>query len=838
MKKILFTLLLSAVSFLLLLPAGADEVKVTLRPAAPAVGDRVSVVISCSSADTGSAEVILPPLGDLARWDRNMRSVRTMMSIRNGVREVTTEYIRQFTALKAGKLVIPPIRLRRNSRETAAPELTVEIAASRKAAAADPEQLQPYGEFTTLPDRPFRPGEKVELHMNVFVPGNFNVLGFNDFRIENFPGAVLLSNPRNREQLQLLSPFRTTVNSRAYVVYPFRGVARVTASGKFYPQASFVLSVREPRQIDNGGFDDDIFDSFFGSRVSFSRPRQLNVVFKDSAGVEVVPPPPVPAGFQDPGVSGKWQVSARLSSPGCRSGEIVELEITLIPQDKGESINDPMLDVPEFKFDGFRIYPPEVVRKDGRISLRYALIPLSPGEKKLDIKLALFEPVSGKYQTFVFSPVLAVTPGSVNVKTPAPAPVVPETAAPAAPPAPETVSTPSDDGLRYLKVMSAGTVKVPLFGNQKYSIIALIAGGFLLVLGDMLYRRFGRNLNAANRRRRREIKQHLRALAAEIRSSADPAGCFRSHGLADLAEMLDLPPGATAQDIADSLDDPELKQFFSELASAGFAPGETASAATVEMREKLFRFLRKLSVVLILFAGSVLIAVPEPDKGSSAYAAGKYTLASEEFRRAVDRSELSVPVLYNLGCAEYRLGNYPEALLWFTRAQLLSPGDPECRANVMLTREQLQLPPEEENSFTARLVAFRDTLFRPDQYLLCAAWGFFLLCVLFVLRGYRARMLRWCAAAVVLFLTVLALLAALEQCDSTYSSERLLVTGKSVELRSLPAENSGSVITVVNGGTQLHLLEDRNSWLRVTAGKDVGWIKTGQARRIFPYGIL
>lgn len=829
MKKMFFSVLLTVAA--IILPAGAGEIKVTLRPSSPAVGDQVSVVISASGNDSGSAELILPPLGELARWNRNMRSERTMMSIRNGVREMTMEYIRQFTALKAGKLVIPPIRLRTASGEAASRELTVEISSERQLH-GDAAQAQPYGEFTTLPDRPLRPGEKVELHMDIFVPENLNVMGINDFRLEDFPGSVLLTNTRTRQQLQLLSPYRTAVNSKVYTVYPLRGTVRVTASGKFYPQATVVLSARELRQIDNGGFDDDIFDSFFGSRMSFGQPRQLSVLLKDANGVEVVPPPPVPAGFQDLGIAGKWQVNAKLSSPGCRSGEIVELEITLIPQTPGADINDPMFKTPEVKLSGFRVYPPEVVRKNGRISLRYALIPLSPGEKRIELKFAVFDPETGKYQTFGFSPVLAVTPGSVDVKTPeaASAPVKKTTA-----PAPVM---PVDDGLRYLKKVTPGTIATPLLANQKYSIIALISAGILLVVLDLLYRRFGKGFNAARSRRRRETRERVRALAEEIKTSSDPVMCFHSHGLADLAELLELPPGATAQDIADALDDKDLKQFFANLASAGFAPGGSMAELSPGVRGKLVHFLKHLAVIVAGFAAFTLVAVSLPDKGSAAYVSGNYTLASEEFRRALDGNGVSVPLLYNLGCAEYRLGNYPEALLWFTRAQLLAPRDQECRANLHLTREKLQLPLEHENDFTSRLVEFRDTLFRPDQYLLCAAWGFFLLCILLILRGRGARIWRWSIAALVLFLTVLSLLAALEQRDSSYSPELLLVTGKTVELRSLPAENSGSVITTVNGGTSLKLLDERNSWMRVRLDEYDGWIKSGQVRRIFPYGIL
>ena len=178
-------------------------------------------------------------------------------------------------------------------------------------------------------------------------------------------------------------------------------------------------------------------------------------------------------------------------------------------------------------------------------------------------------------------------------------------------------------------------------------------------------------------------------------------------------------------------------------------------------------------------------------------------------------------------------------MLWFTRAQLLAPGDPECRANLKQVQSKLQLSQDEDSSsLGGKLANFRDSLVRPDQYLAGAAWGFFLLCLLALLRGRGGRLWRWSAAAVILFVSVLFVLAALEQCGSSYSPDRVVITAKTLEIRSLPAENSGNALSTVNGGEYAVILEERHNWLRISCNGSEGWIKSDQAKRIFPYGVL
>jgi SH3-like domain-containing protein len=59
-----------------------------------------------------------------------------------------------------------------------------------------------------------------------------------------------------------------------------------------------------------------------------------------------------------------------------------------------------------------------------------------------------------------------------------------------------------------------------------------------------------------------------------------------------------------------------------------------------------------------------------------------------------------------------------------------------------------------------------------------------------------------------------------------------------VEIRSLPVENSGSVLKKIAPGGNAVLVEKRGSWLRIICDGVEGWIPETQAVQVFPYGIL
>ena len=819
----------------------AAQVNVSFRPARPEAGEAVRVTVSASTGSRNGAELILPALPGSARWNYNMRSDGTRMSMTgSGQPQVTHTFVRQLTVTAPGKLEIPPFKVRSASGEIQSEPITLEVLPAGSRPQPEEKQLKPFGKLFTTPSRPLRPGEKINLHLELFIPENYELLNISNPAFSGLGNAVLQKDPGTGNMFRQYNPVVKSENGHEYTVLPFGVTAVTTLSGEFFPQMELVLTVRERRQVSRDDFGDDIFNSFFGNRNSYGRPENIRLQLKDQAGFKVVPLPPLPDGVVDTGLTGNWNCSARFSTASCRSGEVAELEILFVPGKFSGNIGEVPLKVPALQFSGFRVYPPETVRKNDRISIRYALIPLSPGEKKLHLKLAVFDTVKNIWQINELTPELVVTPGSINQNDPAPA------AAPAADTTPEktvkniTPPTPTavTDGLHYLKADNAEKIKLPLIADQKFILILTLGGGILLLIIDWLCRKFYKPDSAADRQHRKELRENIAALCRELENSSDPAGVVEKYGLAEIAELSGLDAGATAQDIADRIRDPELKEFFANIAQNSFVPGAIRQNGSSGVRKKLLKYLKHLALFLLMCSAPALCG-KNFTAANEAYNQGNYQLAAEEYRRALSSEDISVPLLYNLGCTEFKLGNYPEARVWFTRAGLLAPGDLEVRANLKLTEEKLQLAPAENNkSFTAHLVALRDSLFRPDQYFALAAICFFILCLIVVLRKYGSSALRWSSAAVVLFAMVLALLAGWGQMGSTYSQDKLILVGKTVEIRSLPVENSGSVLKKIAPGGNAVLVEKRGSWLRIICDGVEGWIPETQAVQVFPYGIL
>ena len=839
MKSILIQLLLCVQAILF----AAAPVQVSFRPAQPEAGEAVRVTITASTTERGGAEVILPKLPSSARWNYNMRSDSTRMSMTNsGQPQVSYTFVRQLTITAAGKLEMPPVTVRCGSKELKSEPVTLNVLPSGSRPKSEPETLKPFGKLFSTPARPVRPGEKITLHLELYIPENYELLNISMPAFTGMGNAILQKDPASGQLVRQYNPIVKNENGNEYVVYPFTISAMTAISGDFFPQAELNLSVRERRKVSRDDFDDDIFNSFFGRSSSFGRPETIRLNLKDQAGFKVVPLPPLPDGAIDLGLTGSWKCSAKFSTANCRSGEVAELEILLVPQMVSGTLEEIPLKVPELKLDGFRVYPPETIRKNNRIAIRYALVPLSTGEKSLQLKLAWFDTVKNAWQVSVQTPSLAVTPGTVNqVSTPAapaPAPKTPEV--PEAPAKPLELETPPalPDGLSYLKADTASKLKLPLIANQKILLLLTVGGGILLLLLDLLARKMLKKLPSGDRKHRREIKKRLNMLCCELEKSSDLAATVEKFGVAEIAELSGLAPGATAQDIADHIADTDLKEFFSNAACRSFSGGAVRQSSDPALRKKLLKFLKHLTVVLLLFS-AVTVYGTSFAAANAAYDRGDYVSAATAYRRALQSDQLSVPLLCNLGCTEFKLGNYPEARVWFTRAKLLAPGDLEVRANLKLTEEKLQLAPADDaGSFTAHLTSLRDSLCRPDQYLAAAGIGFFLLALIIILRGYGSSALRWSGAGVILFLIVLALLAAWGQADSSYSPNQLILTGKTVEIRSLPVENSGTVLKKITPGTSAVMIEKRGSWLRIFCDDTEGWIPETQAMQVFPYGIL
>jgi tetratricopeptide (TPR) repeat protein len=86
------------------------------------------------------------------------------------------------------------------------------------------------------------------------------------------------------------------------------------------------------------------------------------------------------------------------------------------------------------------------------------------------------------------------------------------------------------------------------------------------------------------------------------------------------------------------------------------------------------------------------------------------TLCGWQARAQSQQTGYSAAALYNLANAYVRAGKPGMAVLYYERASLLAPNDPDIEANLRFVRAPLRLPPETRNGFARALTVASPTL--------------------------------------------------------------------------------------------------------------------------------
>jgi len=215
-------------------------------------------------------------------------------------------------------------------------------------------------------------------------------------------------------------------------------------------------------------------------------------------------------------------------------------------------------------------------------------------------------------------------------------------------------------------------------------------------------------------------------------------------------------------------------------------------------------------------------------EGNQAYTESDVSVAIEKYLAARDLGVNDAVLHFNLGNAFARQGQLGQAVASYLRAERLSPGDPDIRANLAWVRRHitdLELVEEPLPLFIAEIAAVVRA-FSVNQWgvvcLFCVwvlaavlAWGWHKKIVTPVLR-------RWQLTA----LAVTMLIAATTGGRWYFAEVRqsAVVIVPEVVVRSGPAENFPALFEVHDGLT-LSLVDEREGWVRVGLGGDwQGWI--------------
>jgi tetratricopeptide (TPR) repeat protein len=214
------------------------------------------------------------------------------------------------------------------------------------------------------------------------------------------------------------------------------------------------------------------------------------------------------------------------------------------------------------------------------------------------------------------------------------------------------------------------------------------------------------------------------------------------------------------------------------------------------------------------------------DAANRSYEAGKYDDARRSYTDLVKSGPLSANLFYNLGNAEWKLGDGGEAAVNYERALALDPGHPQARANLDFVRDQTGAKIAEPQWWEQAL-GMLDT--NAASLLLSVSGWAAMFCVAVVMLRPASR-----TGPVVTLLICLLAAGYAAGClwESNVQSTKAVVIAKSTQARWAPTDVA-PVADDLPAGSEVLSPEERGPWTYCTLPDGSrAWVSTDALEKV------
>jgi tetratricopeptide (TPR) repeat protein len=216
-------------------------------------------------------------------------------------------------------------------------------------------------------------------------------------------------------------------------------------------------------------------------------------------------------------------------------------------------------------------------------------------------------------------------------------------------------------------------------------------------------------------------------------------------------------------------------------------------------------------------------------KANQAYAEARYDEAAAGYQELVRSGNWNATVFYNLGNAQYRLGNFGQAILNYERALALDPRHPEADANLRLARDEARALELKKN-----WIEHYASMATVKQWSIAAAAGFWIagFMVAYLLLAHKRSTAGIALVALGLVICGVSVFAITTLENGPSGRALAIVTGKNVAARIATADSAQMVLTLP-AGSEIKLLSERGDWIYAELPNDQhGWIPASAAERV------
>jgi hypothetical protein len=217
-------------------------------------------------------------------------------------------------------------------------------------------------------------------------------------------------------------------------------------------------------------------------------------------------------------------------------------------------------------------------------------------------------------------------------------------------------------------------------------------------------------------------------------------------------------------------------------------------------------------------------------RANELYEAGRFSEAAQLYQSLVDAGYQDSNLFYNLGNAYFKQESWAHAILNYRRAQQFAPRDPDIRANLLLARTQTVDQIEVEGvDLLSQITRFAQQWLTLNEMAIAALvlwFGVVILLIVFLRvtnEGLRQGVLY------LLILTGILMLGGLLSLGGRLYLEQVRPEGVVVTDEIDVSSGPGSQYIVeftLHSGTEVSIIEERNSWLRLSlpGGQLQGWV--------------
>jgi len=223
--------------------------------------------------------------------------------------------------------------------------------------------------------------------------------------------------------------------------------------------------------------------------------------------------------------------------------------------------------------------------------------------------------------------------------------------------------------------------------------------------------------------------------------------------------------------------------------------------------------------------------------GNKLYENGDYQNAIKEYELIVSQDKESPELFYNLGCAWYKEGRLPHAILNFEKAHKLAPNDKDISFNLELASEQTgdDIKPLPE-LFLATWWRYFYRLFGIDTWAILAIIsmiiGISLLTMFKIANKAKTRKTGLWLGVTMLFVSLLIFSLASQHYRYLNNQNMGIVFTPTLTVKSAPDE-SGTDLFVIHEGTKVQIIEEVEEWVEIKLQNgEIGWINRSEIQLI------